>query len=129
MQAIPFDKFGLAGLKFSSYTGEWKYYDINPCQSGEEQVTATNFGEFYEGRLDPMSTYEEVNNTTDVRTKEYARGRMSALWKAMTNNFSNMFVGIAKGVVALTLALISISLSDLTELVVGWTIKYKRLCF
>ena len=25
----PFDKFGLAGLKFSSYTGEWKYYDIN----------------------------------------------------------------------------------------------------
>lgn len=113
----PFDKFGLAGLKFSSYTGEWKYYDINPCQSGEEQVTATNFGEFYEGRLDPMSTYEEVNNTTDVRTKEYARGRMSALWKAMTNNFSNMFVGIAKGVVALTLALISISLSDLTELV------------
>lgn len=114
----PFDRFGLSGIKYTSYTGEWKYYDIDPCDDGDRQSpVSTNFGEFYEGRLDPISTYEEIHNTTDVRTKEYARGRMSALWKAIKDNVCNFFIAIAKWVVTITLALISLSFTDITELV------------
>lgn len=115
----PFTKFGLAGLKFTSYTGEWKYFKVDPCDSNENQTpTSTNFGEFYEGRKDPLTTFAERHATQDIRTIEFNRDggyiRFVAIHKAIWDNISNIFLTLSKVIVALLLSFVSIALSDLT---------------
>ena len=116
----PFTKFGLAGLKFTSYTGEWKYYKVDPCESDENQTpTSTNFGEFYEGRKDPLTTFAERHAATDIRTIEFNRDggyiRFVAIHKAIWDNISNIFLTLSKVIVALLLSLVSIAMSDLAN--------------
>ena len=31
-----FQKVGLSGIEYSSYLGEWKYYDIEPCEENSK---------------------------------------------------------------------------------------------
>lgn len=116
----PFTKFGLAGLKFTSYTGEWKYYKVDPCSDDENQTpTSTNFGQFYEDRKDPLTTYSERHATTDIRTIEFnvdaAFFRTSAIHKAIWDNVSNIFLTLSKIIVAILLSLVSIAMSDLAN--------------
>lgn len=112
-----FEKFGFGGLKFVSYTGEWKYYDVDVCDYGDRQMpVSTNYGIYYEGRLDPLSSYEEIYSTQDVRTIEYSRGRFNAFIKALSNNFINTIVGIAKFILALMLSVLSLSFTDISSL-------------
>ena len=112
-----FEKFGFGGLKFISYTGEWKYYDVDVCDYGDRQMpVSTNYGIYYEGRLDPLSSYEEIYSTQDVRTIEYSRGRFNAFIKALSNNFTNTIVGIAKFILALMLSVLSLSFTDISSL-------------
>lgn len=116
----PFTKFGLAGLKFTSYTGEWKYYKVDPCEPDENQTpTSTNFGEFYEGRKDPLTTFAERHAATDIRTIEFNRDggyiRLVAIHKALWDNISNVFLTLSKIIVALLLSLVSVAMSDLAN--------------
>lgn len=112
----PFDVMLFSGLTFSSYRGEFKYYLVDPCSDAENQESvATNFGQFYEDRKEPLTTSSERASTLDVRTKVYNEGFWSAFIKSMTDRLANAIFFIAKLIVSITLALISFSLTDLSE--------------
>lgn len=110
-----FQRFGMAGLRFSSYHGEWKYYEINPCDSSQG-VAKTNFGKYYDTRKEPTSTYEESSLSTDPRTIQFSRGLMSAWASEIANVVANLIFSIAKGVVTLTIIFVGLSFSDITQL-------------
>lgn len=113
-----FEVFGLSGLNFSSYGGEWKYFEVDPCQTGNRrQPKSTNFGQYYETRKEPLSNNSEASSSIDIRTIEYNKGTMSAFGKAFSDNVSNIFLYIAKFLVSITLAIISVSFSDLSSLI------------
>lgn len=110
----PFEKFGLAGLNFSSYKGEWKYFDVDPC---EEESDVSDLGEYYEGRKDPISSYQERAHSKDVRVREhYTSGLTGGFFRAFGDNVSNILLSISKTIVAITLAIIGVSLGDISEM-------------
>lgn len=110
-----FEKMGLGGLKYSSYFGEWAYFYIDPCASGDKQSQLTDYGVYYLNRKSPLSTYNEAATSKDVRSQEVARGRLNAFFRAFFDNFSNAILAVAKFVLALTLAIISVSMGDIAS--------------
>lgn len=110
-----FDRFGMAGLKWSSYQGEWKYYHVEAC-SNQDKVSPTNFGAFYEGRLEPKSTYNEVATSFDNRSVQFNKGVMSNLATAFTDTVANLMFSITKGIVTLTIVFVGLSFTDITTL-------------
>lgn len=108
-----FDRFGVSGLTWSSYQGEWKYYHINPCVTGSE-VSPTKFGTFYDGRLEPESTHDEVPTSVDPRSVQYNKSVESTMWTAFMDILSNTMFLITKGIITLTIAFVGYSFTDLT---------------
>lgn len=110
-----FDRFGVAGLTWSSYQGEWKYYQVNGC-AAQNQVSPTNYGQFYDGRQEPKSTHNEVSTSRDPRTIQFDKGTMSAIGSAMLDIFSNFIFALAKVAVAFTIVFVGLAFSDITSL-------------
>lgn len=110
----PFDRFGVAGLNWTSYAGEWKYVIIKACQSG--QFMDPKAAMFYEKRLPPMSVWDDRNNSLDVRTQQHAAGVGTSLLSSFINLVSNFIFNIAKLVIVVTLSLINFAFSDLVKL-------------
>ena len=110
-----FQKVGLAGISYSSYLGEWKYYDIDPCEE-DSKSKASDYGEYYKGRKDPQSTYGEINTSRDPRTKQFAKGFLNAWWAAIKQSVNNFFIGISKFIAAVTITLLGLALSDVSDL-------------
>lgn len=108
----PFDRFGVAGLTWSSYSGEWKYYQVDAC-SDTNSVSSTNYGQYYPGRKEPKATYNETANSLDPRVIQFQRGTFSAWLTAFNDLLSNFLFNIAKFVITLTIALISFSFRDI----------------
>lgn len=109
-----FDRFGMAGMKWSSYQGEWKYYYVNACQSG--QVSPTTYGTYYETRHEPQSTYNEVNTSKDPRTIQFNKGVMSLIATGLSDIIANALFAIAKGLVTLTILFVGLAFTDITVL-------------
>lgn len=82
--------------------------------------TSNDYGAFYEGRLEPLSTWGEIHSSVDVRTKEFARGHFVAFGKAFLNNLANILLWIVKFILTFVLALISLSLDDVSA-ILGFT--------
>lgn len=110
-----FDRFGMAGLKWSSYQGEWKYYHVDPC-TPNPQVSPTTFGTFYEGRLEPQSTHNEVTTSIDPRSIQFNKGVGSSFFTAFSDTLANSLFAITKSIVTLTIVFVGISFTDVTEL-------------
>lgn len=108
-----FDRFGISGLSWSSYQGEWKYYHINPC-AGADEVSPTKFGTFYDGRLEPQSTHDEVSTSIDPRSVQFNKNVMNTLWTAFVDILSNTLFLITKAIITLTIAFVGYSFTDLT---------------
>lgn len=111
-----FDRFGMAGLKWSSYQGEWKYNHVEAC-SNQNQVSPTNYGSFYDGRLEPKSTYNEVSTSKDPRTIQFDKNTLKVIDSTALNIFSNGLFFVAKAIVTLTIVFIGLSFIDATELI------------
>lgn len=109
-----FDRFGMAGLNWSSYQGEWKYYEVNAC-STQEKASPTNYGAFYEDRKEPKSTYNEVANSVDNRSIQFNKGFMSNLLTAFTDTLANVMFAITKFIVTLTIVFVGLSFTDITS--------------
>lgn len=109
-----FDRFGMAGLRWSSYQGEWKYYHVNPC-SVQGQVSPTTYGTFYEGRLEPKSTHNEVTTSIDPRSIQFNKGVLSSFFTAFSDTLSNALFTITKSIVTLTIVFVGLSFTDITE--------------
>lgn len=110
----PFDRFGVAGLTWTAYAGEWKYIVVKACHPGE--MNDPKAGLFYEGRLVPQSVWEDRDNSLDVRTQQHAAGLGTSLMASFTNLIANFIFDIAKFIVVLTLSLINFAFSDLVHI-------------
>lgn len=110
-----FDRFGMAGLSWSSYQGEWKYYHVDACAT-QDRVSPTTYGTFYENRLEPKSTYDETSTSVDPRSIQFNKGFASNLWTAFTDTLSNFLFTITKTIVTLTILFVGLAFTDITTM-------------
>lgn len=110
----PFDRFGVAGLNWTGYAGEWKYVIVKACYPG--QIMDPKAAMFYEKRLPPLSVWEDRENSQDVRTQQHAAGLGTSLTSSFTNLVANFIFNIAKLIIVVTLSLINFAFADLVEL-------------
>lgn len=112
-KVTPFDRFGVAGLHFTGYIGEWKYLVINACadESADPQDPKANL--YYEERLEPQSTWENIPNSNDVRTKQFSRGIVTQLFTSFNDVVANWIFNLTKTIVVVTIGLISLSFTDI----------------
>lgn len=111
-----FDRFGVAGLSWGSYAGEFKFNYVDPCSEGQE-LSPTNYGAFYEGRLEPKSAFNETSTSSDPRSIQLSNGYFSLFKSTFVNVLSNIIFSVAKFVVTLTIIFVGMSFSDLTSLI------------
>lgn len=111
----PFDRFGVAGLKYSAYMGGWKYFLVDACKDSGEP-TDPQAGLFYEERLEPKSTWEDIGNSKDPRTEQFSKNIASQFSLSASNIIANGIFSITKTVVTLTLAFINFSFADITSI-------------
>lgn len=111
----PFDRFGVAGLKFTNYMGEWKYLVVDACSIGDKPADP-QAGIFYPERLEPRSTWDYRENTTDIRTEQFNKGIGSQFVNNTGNTIANWIFSISKTIVAITLAFINFAFTDITDI-------------
>lgn len=111
-QVSPFDRFGMAGTTFSSYNGEWKYYKVDSC-SDEDPVDLKE-GDYYEGRLEAKSTWEDRADSKDPRTVQHYKGETSRFWFGFVTLISNLIFWVTKLITTATIAFVSFSFSDIS---------------
>ena len=127
----PFERFGFSGLQYSSYLGEWAYYDVDPCSNNEGKMS--NYGQYYSTRKNPLSTFTETSSTLDRRARRSYDIRpnmlsLTPLMMAMTDTIINVILGVAKFMLSLTLAFIGFCFSDLSSLV-GLSVENQKTIF
>lgn len=109
----PYDRFGIAGMKFTSYAGEWKHVVVDACNPSN--VNDPKAGMFYENRLEPQSTWEDRNNSYDPRTIQYSKGLFSQFGTAFANVIANGLFSVTKTIVVLTNGAINFAFSDIAK--------------
>ncbi len=106
----PYDRFGFAGLNWTSYGGEWNYLKVNFCESSSG--VNMRIGALYEERLVPLSTYGDAKDSSDIRS--IVAANKAAVWGAdWMNVIANGIFNLTKTVVALTNALIGLAFTDI----------------
>jgi hypothetical protein len=115
VQVNPFDRFGVAGLKFTAYNGEWKHVVIDACNTEGAVPQDPKAGVFYEGRLEPRSTWEDIGNSADIRTKQFGKGFGTQFGISMADLFANGIFTVTKTIVVVTIGLINFAFSDIVE--------------
>lgn len=113
-QVTAFDRFGLSGLSWTRYNGEWRYPYVDVCSDGEPRDL--KLAVFYEDRLEPLTTYDGIKDTKDIRTAQFGNGIAANLGEGFLNTTANWTFTITKGIVAVAIALVNLSFSDFTEL-------------
>lgn len=121
----PFDEYGFRGIKYSSYIGEWKYYNIDACKTSKTNTNSTDYGEFYKGRLDPLTTYSERFSSTDPRVQQLENNKY---WLSFKNLLSNIFLSINKTIIAIGISVIGLTFSDISD-VLGITDSFTQNIF
>lgn len=111
----PYDRFGLAGLQWSSYGGEWKYYQVDACAPGEE-ANDPGLNKFYEDRLEPRATFEGTGDSPDPRTQQFNIGWFNKVGYGIGNTVANHIFFVAKMVVSTTIALVSFAFGDVVTM-------------
>lgn len=115
----PYERFGVAGLTFTGYLGEWKYIVLDACNSAGEPKDP-KAGLIYDERLEPQATWENRSNSTDIRVIQSTRGTFTQLSSAALNVIANGLFTITKLIIVLTLSIIFLSFSDIPK-VMGLT--------
>lgn len=109
----PYDRFGVAGLNFTSYAGEWRYVIVDVCGSGEP--TDPKAGAFYEDRLEPQSTWDDIPNSADIRTQQFDKGFTNQFMSALWNVTANWVFAVTKFIVTMTIVLVNFSFTDIVS--------------
>lgn len=116
VKVTPFDRFGVAGLNFTAYSGEWKYIVVDAC-STDSEPNDPKAGVYYEERLEPRSTWDDKDNSKDIRTVQLTKGFGGQILTAMNNVVANGIFTVTKGIVVLTVGVINFAFSDVTEII------------
>lgn len=111
----PFDRFGVAGLNFTAYSGEWKHVVIDACSTTGSTPQDPKAGVFYEGRLEARSTWEDIGNSADIRTKQFGKGFGAQFGISMADVVANGIFTITKTIVVVTIGLINFAFGDIVE--------------
>lgn len=111
----PFDRFGVSGMRFTGYAGEWKYLVVNACNPGSEPLDPKT-GLYYEDRLVPQSVWEDRAGSLDIRSAQHSRGLASQMDMSFVNLIANLIFDLAKVIVVLTIAFINFAFSDIVSL-------------
>lgn len=110
----PYDRFGVNGMTWTGYGGEWRYLHINACDPESSHDPELN--KFYEDRLLPLSSYSDVSTSQDVRTQVYEVPIFQKYGFAVGNIIANAVFWVAKLTVVITTALSSLAFSDVPSL-------------
>lgn len=110
----PYDRFGVAGMKFSAYQGEWKYFVIDSCKKDGEP-NDPKAGLFYDSRLEPRSGWEDIGNSKDVRTQQFQANPSAPILATALNSVANGLFNITKLIVSVTIAFVGFSFSDIVH--------------
>lgn len=111
-QVTPFDRFGVSGLKYTSYIGEWRHVVVDAC-STDNNVSDPKAGNYYEGRLYPLATWEDKDRFNDIRSMQFNSGISQHFLMSSVNELSNIIFFVTKSIVVLALALIGFSFQDI----------------
>lgn len=111
----PFDVFGMAGLRYSSYGGEWKYFKIDACNADNIKVVPdSDYGKYYQNRIEPSTSFGERKTTKDLRTLHY--NDVNRFWVAWKDVFNNLILSLNKFIITMIVSLITLSLSDVVSM-------------
>lgn len=114
----PFDVFGMSGLHWSNYAGEWKYYEVDGCVDNDRQEgIKKEYGKFYTGRKEVKYTFNETATAKDVRASKHSAGLFSNWWKGFLNTIANFFLWISKFIMSITLSLLSLTFTDISSFI------------
>lgn len=111
----PFDRFGVSGMRFTGYAGEWKYLVVQACNPGSEPLDPET-GLYYEDRLTPQSVWEDRQGSEDIRSSQHARGIAAQMNMSFINLLANLIFDFAKAIVVFTIAFINFAFSDIVSL-------------
>lgn len=114
VKVTPFDRFGVAGLNFTAYSGEWKYIVIDAC-SADGEPTDPKAGVYYDDRLEPRSTWDDMDNSKDIRTIQFTKGLGAQLVSSFNDVMANAVFSVTKTVVVITIGVINFAFSDVTK--------------
>lgn len=110
----PYDRFGVAGLNWTSYMGEWKYVVVDACNPSSSNDPKT--GLYYNNRLVPQATWADIGISQDIRTKQFSANLFPPIGVSIVNTLSNGIFILAKVVIVLTIAFINFAFSDIVSL-------------
>lgn len=112
----PYDRFGVAGLTWTSYQGEWKYVVVESC-ADNPSPNDPGTGKYYPDRMVPQTTWDDIPNTRDARTEQMQKGVIAHMTLAFMSTLSNFVFLIAKFIVVLTIAFINFAFTDIAKIV------------
>lgn len=112
----PYDRFGVEGLEFSIYQGEWRYYPIENMCSGEAHSGDNDSNAFYSGRLTPKPTFWASFTSDDIRAKTKTV-LFAGVMPAFMMIVAQMAFFVTKLFVTFTIALVGFAFTDLISLV------------
>lgn len=115
MGGTAFQRFGFAGLHITSYGGEWKYNDIDPCSDSPDQMVGSDYGQWYTGRYEPQAVYKDIATSRDSRTQQFAKGIGIQNAHYMRDSISNFILGINKMLASTAITLVGLSMIDISE--------------
>lgn len=107
-----FMRFGFAGLNWGSYGGEWRYNKVDSCDTAQAVAHRNKSTEYYEGRKGPYESYAERGTSEDPRVIQFTRSTGSRIWSVLRDGFANVVFWLAKLIVALAIAFVSLTLKD-----------------
>lgn len=110
----PFDRFGMAGLNFTSYTGEWKYVKVQVCSDKPEPIDPLA-GSYYKDRQEPQSVFSDVPLSKDIRSIQFNKGFLGQYTISLSNMAANILFLITKTIVTATVTMINFAWTDIAE--------------
>lgn len=110
----PYDRFGMAGLHWTGYMGEWRHVVIDACAENPEP-SDPKAGVFYEERLEPRSVWADIEDSKDPRTQIFNKS-FPPVGDAFANVAANWIFGITKAIVALTMLFVGVAFSNIVSI-------------
>lgn len=111
----PYDRFGVMGLQFTNYNGEWRYIEpVNVCSSGGGSNLDRNT--FYSSRKTVQDTYWASTGSDDIRASQRTMARF-AVERAFMTITAQMIFWVTKFFVTLVIGLVNFAFTDLVAMV------------
>lgn len=112
----PYDRFGVAGLRFSMYQGEWRKIEVGSVCGGNYDVSG-DANMFYESRLAPQAVLSQIEDFPDVRSAQFSNMNAPNPFLGMLLLIAAIIFFFNKLIVTLVIALVNFSFTDLVSII------------